>query len=111
MPSDAEWTTLTTNLGGLSVAGGPLKKVGQGLCTWTNPNTGATNSSGFTGLPGGYRNSSGTFSATGYNGYWWTSTESNTTVALFRLLGFNYSYVGRTNNNKTLGMSVRLIKN
>src|ERR1035437_8570614 len=54
VPSDAEWTTLSTCLGGYAVAGGAMKETGT--THWTSPNTGATNSSGFTGLPGGGRN-------------------------------------------------------
>ena len=53
LPTDAEWTTLTNFLGGESVAGGKMKE--EGLDHWQTPNTGATNSSGFTGLPGGFR--------------------------------------------------------
>ena len=55
-------------------------EAGTGL--WHAPNTGATNSSGFTGLPGGYRDNDGTFYDIGYNGYWWSSTESDTNVRL-----------------------------
>ncbi|MBK9327803.1 MAG: fibrobacter succinogenes major paralogous domain-containing protein [Sphingobacteriales bacterium] len=51
VPTDAEWTTLTTYLGGVRVAGGPMKAT----TLWASPNVGATNSSGFTGLPAGYR--------------------------------------------------------
>jgi uncharacterized protein (TIGR02145 family) len=53
IPSDAEWTTLTTFLGGEGVAGGKMKE--RGITHWIYPNTDATNSSGFTGLPGGVR--------------------------------------------------------
>ena len=52
VPSDAEWTELINCLGGEDVAGGKMKAVSA---LWYSPNTGATNSSGFTGLPGGYR--------------------------------------------------------
>jgi len=58
VPSDGEWTVLTDYLGGSSVAGGKMKE--EGLDHWNSPNTGATNESGFTGLPAGYR----------YNGKW-----------------------------------------
>ena len=63
VPTDAEWTTLTGYFGGESVAGGKLKE--PGTTHWNSPNTGADNSSGFTALPGGYRNCNGTFTALG----------------------------------------------
>ena len=108
IPTDAEWTTLTTTLGGTSVAGGAMKETG--LMHWLSPNTDATNSSGFAGLPGGFRNSSGFFLFIGYYGSWWSSTEYDTTLAWYRYLDFNSSFVVRGNNNKTNGFSVRLIK-
>jgi len=54
-PTDAEWTSLITYLGGDAIAGGKMKSTGTTL--WTDPNEGATNESGFTGLPGGSRSS------------------------------------------------------
>src|SRR5664280_2706679 len=54
VPTDAEWTTLTTYLGGESVAGGKMKETG--ITHWISPNTGATNESGFSALPSGMRN-------------------------------------------------------
>jgi uncharacterized protein (TIGR02145 family) len=69
--TDAEWTTLVAYLGGLTVAGGKLKETGTEH--WSSPNTGATNTIGFNGLPGGFRSSS--FNGTGIIGCWWTSTE------------------------------------
>jgi len=53
VPSNTEWTTLTTFLGGLTVAGGKMKSTGTTY--WTSPNTGAENSRGFSALPGGVR--------------------------------------------------------
>ncbi|SDD19418.1 FISUMP domain-containing protein [Williamwhitmania taraxaci] len=79
LPSDAEWTQLTTFLGGESVAGGKLKEIGT--THWASPNTGADNSSGFTALPGGYRNYGGSFYYIGYGGYWWSATEYDATHA------------------------------
>ena len=66
VPTDAEWTVLTDYLGGASVAGGKMKEVG--ITSWNSPNTDATNTSLFTGLPGGYRISDGNFNLIGYNG-------------------------------------------
>ena len=91
LPSDAEWTTLTTYLGGLSVAGGKMKEAG--ISHWTSPNTGATNESGFTALPGGYRGDDGRFANIGILGYWWSSTEGSTLYAWYRSLYFSSSYV------------------
>jgi uncharacterized protein (TIGR02145 family) len=108
LPSDAEWTTLTTYLGGTSVAGGKLKETGT--THWSSPNTGATNESGFTALPGGNRNSNGVFGNVGSNGGWWSATESNATNAWGRLLYFSYSSVYRGNYSKEVGFSVRLVR-
>jgi uncharacterized protein (TIGR02145 family) len=73
IPTASEWQTLTNALGGLSLAGGDLKEAGT--THWSDPNTGATNNSGFTGLPGGNRGAfNGTFSNINNIGYWWTSS-------------------------------------
>ena len=74
VPTDGEFTQLTDFLGGESVAGGKMKEAGYDH--WESPNTGATNSSGFTGLPGGYDNSDG-FGSNGYNAYWWSSSAGS----------------------------------
>jgi uncharacterized protein (TIGR02145 family) len=108
VPTDAEWTTLTTYLGGESVAGGKMKSTGTSL--WTNPNTNATNESCFTGLPGGVRNINGEFNSIGSNGTWWSSSENPATNAWFRYLNYNNGNASRYNLNKDYGFSVRLIK-
>jgi uncharacterized protein (TIGR02145 family) len=109
IPSDAEWTVLSAFLGGESIAGGKLKETGT--LHWANPNTGATNSSGFTGLPGGYRDINGPFIfSLGYIGYWWSSSEANTDSAWFRNVYFSISDLGRTFDNKGTGFSVRCLK-
>jgi len=84
VPTDAEWTILTDYLGGEKVASAKLKATGT--THWTNPNTDATNESGFSALPGGYRNYSGTFNGVGYYGYWWSSTEDGSYGAWDRAL-------------------------
>jgi uncharacterized protein (TIGR02145 family) len=74
VPTDAEWIALSTYLGGDIVAGGKLKETGT--IHWNGPNTGATNESGFTALPSGYRHSGQFDSNFGYTGYWWSSAEN-----------------------------------
>ena len=108
IPTDAEWTTLSTVLGGESVAGGKMKTTGT--TRWTSPNTGATNESGFAGLPGGYRFYNGTFYSIGDYGYWWSSTEYNTYNAWNRNLNYNIGNVYRTNLDKGNGFSVRCLR-
>ncbi len=77
LPTDVEWTSLTTYLGGESVAGGKMKETG--LAHWQSPNAGATNSSGFSALPGGSYGG-GSFYRLGSNGYWWSSTVSTSSA-------------------------------
>jgi len=108
LPSDAEWTQLTQYLGGEILAGGKLKEVGT--THWNSPNTGATNETGFTALPGGLRLSNGNFGTIGSLGYWWSATESDTGKAWFRRMNSSYGYVYRDNFSKVLGFSVRCIK-
>jgi uncharacterized protein (TIGR02145 family) len=106
--TDQDWTTLTTFLGGESVAGGKLKEKGTGK--WQSPNTGATNEVGFTALPAGYRNTDGTFTDMGMSGDWWTSTELTGINAWFRGVGNNLSSVSRVGLSKAYGLSVRCVK-
>jgi uncharacterized protein (TIGR02145 family) len=107
VPTDTEWTTLTTFLGGLTVAGGKLKEVGT--TNWNAPNTDATNISGFTALPGGYRYNIGPFSNIGYIGYWWTSSEYDTPNARYQYLASNTGTAFSFSSNKKLGFSVRCL--
>ena len=108
VPTDAEWTTLTDYLGGESVAGGKMKSTGTQY--WESPNTDATNESGFSGLPGGFRNYFGTFNSIGYDGYWWSSTEVGTFDAWYYNLYYYDGGVSRTNNGKEDGFSVRCLR-
>ncbi|MFN5214507.1 MAG: FISUMP domain-containing protein, partial [Bacteroidota bacterium] len=110
VPTDAEWTTLTSFLGGETVAGGKMKSTG--LQYWFSPNQDATNESGFSGLPGGYRYSyyNGNFSLAVRYGLWWSSTESPPTNAWYRSLGYNYGNAGRSYDVKQDGSSVRCLR-
>ena len=105
LPTDAEWTTLVDFLGGSSVAGGKMKEAGY--AHWNSPNTGATNESGFTALPGGCRNTFGYFNYLGSTAYFWSSTEDDTYVAWDRYLFYNSDNVVRYDNAKHNGYSVR----
>jgi uncharacterized protein (TIGR02145 family) len=104
VPADGEWTTLENYLGGSSVAGGKMKAVSS---LWINPNTGATNESGFSGLPGGYRENV-SFLGLGEVGVWWSSSESSSSVAGIRYL--NSFSSGQESFMKTYGFSVRCLK-
>jgi uncharacterized protein (TIGR02145 family) len=111
VPSEAEWKTLMNFLGGKDSAGGKLKEIG--ITHWTFPNAGATNSSQFTGLPGGNRsNLSGHFATLGDIGRWWSSTQNifdTSTCWHFDL--FNSSAdVNLDDSFKENGFSVRCIK-
>ena len=98
VPSLAEYDELVNCLGGYGVAGGKMKSTGTiqadtGL--WESPNTGATNSSGFTGLPGGWRTEYGASIGIGYSGYWWASLKFN-----------DFSGISMTSNSEVLGLLV-----
>jgi uncharacterized protein (TIGR02145 family) len=109
IPTDAEWTVLTDFLGGESIAGGKMKETG--FCHWADPNTDATNSSGFTALPGGLRDYFfGEFDGISVLGSWWSSSEYDTANAWSRNLNYDdgiaYSYY----TIKGSGFSVRCIE-
>jgi uncharacterized protein (TIGR02145 family) len=108
LPSDAEWTALTTFLGGESVAGGKMKEAGT--THWSSPNSGATNSSGFTALPGGYRVNNVGFSSLTDGALFWSSTETSSTNAWYWFLEASSEYVYRDNNDKALGFSARCVQ-
>jgi len=108
VPTDTEWGILISNLGGFKVAGGKLKETGT--THWNSPNTGATNETGFTALPGGCRYDNGAHSIVGDNGYWWSATRNSATHALSRYMFYNGSNVNRLTANKNSGFSVRCLK-
>ncbi|MFA4907305.1 MAG: FISUMP domain-containing protein [archaeon] len=109
VPTDAEWQTLVNYLGGesVAVAGGKMKEVGT--THWQTPNTGATNESGFSALPGGHRDGSGAYLGIGYGGYWWSATENNSSDAWSWSLGYGYSGIYRGDYDKRYGFSVRCV--
>jgi len=110
VPADAEYTVLTDYLGGEHVAGGKLKEAG--LDHWNSPNTGATNESGFTGLPAGSRyNNGGNYYSMDYYGFFWSSSpDSSNDNAWCRLLDYSDSDVNRTSSfPKEAGFSIRCL--
>ncbi|NCA77551.1 MAG: hypothetical protein EOM90_14560 [Alphaproteobacteria bacterium] len=106
LPTDAEWTVLTTFLGGESVAGGKMKEAGT--THWSTP--WGTNSSGFTALPGGQRYYFSGFGAITDNAYFWSSSEYTGTNAWKRMLFSSAAIVERSDSKKTCGYSVRCLK-
>lgn len=109
LPTDAEWTKLTTYLGGESVAGGKLKETAT--THWLTPNAGATNETNFKALPGGLRNQNGEYSGIWNYGYWWSSTENTTIAAWNRSMSYGNSIVSRNPSYERNGISVRCVKN
>jgi uncharacterized protein (TIGR02145 family) len=108
VPTDTEWMVLTEYLSGLSVAGGKMKEVGT--TSWNSPNTGATNTSLFTGLPGGSRYNAGGYDGIGAHGDWWSSAESSTYSAWSRELRAESGVAYRNYINKSYGLSVRCLR-
>ena len=119
VPSDQEWNNLigfldsdyipTSNGSQSEIAGGKMKNI----TVWNPPNTGATNESGFTGLPGGNRAfDSQYFYNLGSNGRWWSSSESEDYIdyCFIRALGYNSTDVNRLISNKRAGLSVRCLR-
>ena len=105
IPSDKDWSKLTDFLGGESVAGKKMKSSNL----WTETEE-CSNESGFSGLPGGCRNSFANFSQIGEYAYWWSSTD-NGSNAWYRFLEPDNGYVGRSGfGNKANGYSVRCLK-
>ena len=113
IPGVAEWTTLSTTLGGDLVAGGKMKEAGS--ANWCCQNTGATDSSGFTGLPGGIRDATGTFYKTpGHFAYFWSATESSSPLQTAWIRSLSYANAKLTTSpdfKKKHGMSVRCVRN
>ena len=108
IPTLEEWTTLTDHLGGTDLAGGRMKDVGTTY--WQSPNDPASNESGFTALPSGYRSNNGTFDKVGFEGGWWSSTISSSDSA-WQLqldhLADDANYYTRAHNS---GFSVRCVR-
>jgi uncharacterized protein (TIGR02145 family) len=109
VPTNTEWTALVTFLGGENVAGDKLRE--SGTAHWSSPNTGATNETGFTALPGGCRfDGNIMFFNIRNSGFWWSSTEFNTTSARSMSMFSVIHGIDPWVDLKTWGFSVRCIK-
>ena len=108
VPTDNDWTTLTTFLGGESITGGKLKETG--ITHWQSPNSDATNETSFTALPGGVRNQYGNYFTIGSSGQWWSSSVSSYGNAWDRFLSSDYNSLERGPWANEMGFSVRCIE-
>jgi len=107
LPKHYDWYALEAYLGGKTIAGGKMKSTGTKL--WKSPNLNATNESGFNGLPGGFRNSDGTFTYYNEGAYWWSITSGSTNAYLNRVW-YNSGDTYVSGCSKDYGLSVRCIK-
>ena len=108
LPADNDWAALTTLLGGESVAGGKMKETGT--VHWIAPNGGATNSSGFTGLPGGLRNTLAELALLTQGGFFWSSTQNDAVRGWIWVLNYNNPVIFKSYDFKNCGISVRCIR-
>jgi uncharacterized protein (TIGR02145 family) len=106
--TNSDWAELETYLGGEGVAGGKLKE--SGTLHWTDPNSGATNETLFTALPGGSRYTNGLFLTIKNIGYWWSPGESNTFNNWYRSMYYRNNAVSRNFIDSTNGFSVRCVR-
>jgi uncharacterized protein (TIGR02145 family) len=106
--TDADWTTLTDYLGGESVSGNKIREVGT--THFYSPNTDATNETGFTAVPGGYRGNNGIFGNFGYGSDWWSATADDADNAWGRGIHYGSGAISRDLSDKVVGFSVRCVK-
>lgn len=106
VPSDTDFNTLIAFLGGESVAGGKLKETST--AHWLTPNTGATNESGFTALPGGYRDSGAFYLDKETTCYFWSSNDYGLTH--YWVIGFSSGVFTYESFFKFGGSSVRCVR-
>jgi len=114
VPTDSEWQELVDYLGGDTQAGEKMKSIGMDDNSddpWDEPNEGATNESGFSALPGGYRSSNGIFDGEGSSSYFWFSTETSSSTAYGRYLYYDKSNVfSYDSSEQKAGYSIRCVK-
>jgi uncharacterized protein (TIGR02145 family) len=107
VPTDAEWTTLTTELEGESEGG--LKMKSTGIDYWLEQSAGTNNSSGFSALPGGFRDSSAFLQIRNF-ALFWSATGASNYSAWFRQLYSSVGDVNRGSSNNETGLSVRCLR-
>lgn len=107
VPNETDWVTLKSYLGGYLVSGGKMKSVSS---LWSSPNADATNISGFSALPAGYRNYSCEFLYKGDKGFWWSSTEFSGTFSHSRQVEWDEAELLHYSYEKHLGLSVRCVR-
>jgi uncharacterized protein (TIGR02145 family) len=113
IPDDNDWYVLINFLGGDYIAGGKMKSTGTlegGDGLWLAPNTGATNESGFSALPGGYSFTSGGFSDLGESTWFWSATQSSASEANEFFLVFGSQSISECPFSKAFGEAVRCVK-
>jgi uncharacterized protein (TIGR02145 family) len=108
IPSESDWSTLISYLGGDLTHGGKLKSIGTSY--WYSPNSDATNVSGFSALPGGYRDNDGSFYTIRNYAFFWSATEYGNNDAWTRNLDCCSNNLGRSYGNKRNGFSVRCLR-
>jgi uncharacterized protein (TIGR02145 family) len=109
LPDLPELQSLQNFLGGVSVAGGKLKETGTNH--WAEPNSSATNTSGFTALGAGYRSFTGSFNFLQSVSNIWSSAQAGGTLARYMVLSANQANAPMTYDYRNFGFSVRCIKN
>lgn len=109
VPTELDWSEMTSELGGLGLAGGKLKS--EGLNFWSSPNTDATNEIRFNALPNGCRYDGGYFNNLSYYSFFWTATELDTTFAWYRSLKYDNGSVVRNFSKKQSGYGIRCMRN
>ena len=123
LPTDDEWNQLIEFLGGKNIAGGKMKSLGTqqdktGL--WNAPNKDATNESGFSAVPGGYKEPEGYFlgkfipggyyTSIEHYGVYWSSTKANKLYAYSRTLTYQFGSVMRNSKDIKVELCVRCIR-
>ncbi len=108
IPTDAEWSTLATYLGGEGIAGGKLKEAGT--THWQTPNSGANNETGFAALPAGYRDREGNWGGIGWGGFFWSSSERDAVSSWRRQIEKSSGILERSSDMKTGGNAIRCVK-